>query len=347
MKRLILSLSFVILCCKGFSQWQLSLTLKNNEAIAGISAVTDNVIWVVSTNFILYTTTDGGSTWKRIQPSGLTINISLTQLYAVNATTAFLGVNTIFTGVGPGLIFKTTDGGKNWTAVFRHKGNCDIKFAMFDNNRGWMACNFDSFNGSVPAGQSLFYTTNAGTTWNIDTINDPTKNFIESLTINGKQVALGDQINFSYSANQGRSWTNQSFPGTISNTLMQFADSTYIVTNGDISFSIIAKRPGSNGWTTSTGYPNGLITTLVLDGNECWTSEAFDTLENFYSSDSAKTFTPFIADPNASFQYLTKARNGRTLVGGTPAFGGGRIWINKRNALPGREPYAFNETRKN
>ena len=33
---------------------------------------------------------------------------------------------------------------------------------------------------------------------------------------------------------------------------------------------------------------------------------------NFYSSDSAKNFEPFIADPDSGFQFSTKARNGRT-----------------------------------
>jgi len=33
---------------------------------------------------------------------------------------------------------------------------------------------------------------------------------------------------------------------------------------------------------------------------------------------------------NSSFQFLTKARNGKTLIGGTPSFMTGQIWINKR-----------------
>jgi len=333
MKKIISCLLVTILCHNCFAQWQLSLTLGNNELIAGISSPTDNVIWVVTTDFTIYSTTNGGSNWKKIVPTGLANDISLTQLFTVNTTTAFLGVNTNFTGVGPGIIYKTTDGGKNWTQVFKHKGNCDIKFAMLDDSKGWMSCNFDSFNGSVPSGQSLYYTTNGGSKWNIDSIHDPTKDFIQSLVINGKKLAIGDGNFFYYSTNKGRNWTKQKYPSQIANTLLQFEDSNYIVTNGDISFSIIAKRPGSNKWTTSTGYPNGLITTLVLDGNECWTSEAFDALTNYYSSDSAKTFTPFTVDASAGFQFLVKARNGRTLVGGTPSFMPGRVWINKRSIL--------------
>ena len=54
-----------------------------------------------------------------------------------------------------------------------------------------------------------------------------------------------------------------------------------------------------------------------------------DTFNNYYSSDSAKTFTPFIADPNSGFLMLTKARKGRTISGTT--FGGGaKLWINTR-----------------
>jgi len=127
MKKVISCLLVTMLCHNCFAQWQLSLTLGNNELIAGISSPTDNVIWVVTTDFTIYSTTNGGSNWKKIVPTGLANDISLTQLFTVNTTTAFLGVNTNFTGVGPGIIYKTTDGGKNWTQVFKHKGNCDIK----------------------------------------------------------------------------------------------------------------------------------------------------------------------------------------------------------------------------
>jgi hypothetical protein len=64
------------------------------------------------------------------------------------------------------------------------------------------------------------------------------------------------------------------------------------------------------------GIDNGFITGIVLDGNECWMTEAFDTNKLYYSSDSAKTFTFTMPVTNSSFQFLTKARKGRALIGG-------------------------------
>src|SRR5258706_1712507 len=113
MKKICTLFVFAISCSNSFAQWQLSLTMQSNETIADMSASTDNVIWIVTNNFIIYNTPDGGANWNRIKPKGLAANIFVLQLYTVNATTAFLSVNTGFTVVGPGIIYKTTDGGRN------------------------------------------------------------------------------------------------------------------------------------------------------------------------------------------------------------------------------------------
>ncbi|MEP6466039.1 MAG: YCF48-related protein [Parafilimonas sp.] len=347
MKKILILLSLFFACySNSFSQWQLSLTFNTNETIAAISAPTDNVIWTVTNNFFIYKTIDGGNTWKRIKCKGLAANISVLQLYVINASTAFLSVNTGFTGVGPGIIYKTTDGGSNWKQVFNHVGNCEILIGMFDANKGLMSCNFSSFNGSIKPGQSLYYTVNGGNMWKIDTINNPTKQFINSLVIHGRQVALSDLNFFNYSSKYGLTWTRQKFPENSTNQLMQFEDSSYIVTLTTSSTQVIVKLPGSNAWITSNATSNNLISCLVLDGNECWLGEALDTKNNYYSSDSAKTFTPFIADPNSGFQFLTKARIGKTLVGGTPSFMTGKIWINKRQATIAPRPPLNYEARQ-
>jgi len=333
---------------QGFSQWQLSLTCNPGESIAGISAPSNDIIWTITQNFFIYRTINGGSKWKRIKCKGLEKDISLSHFYALNASTAFVCVSKN-TGVGPGLIYKTSDSGLSWKQVFMHEGTCTVKLGMFNENRGLMACSFESFDGSVKTGQALYNTTDGGETWVLDTIN-PAKNYILDLEIKGKQVAITDYKNFYYSPNRGKSFPvsdklkNPSSP----KYYLQFEDSNYAILNASSLVDILVKRPGTNGWidmNAPPGIDNGFITGIVLDGNECWMTEAFDTNKLYYSSDSAKTFTFTIPITNSSFQFLTKARKGRTLIGGTPSFMSGKIYINKRApALSGYPVAYYNKT---
>jgi len=325
----------IVFCNHLFAQWQLSLTLKNNESIAGISAPTNKVIWCVSQNFFIYKTNNAGKDWSRIKCNGLTTNISILQLFAVDAATAFLSVDKN-TGVGPGIVYKTIDSGHNWLPVFTHKGTCNILISMFDAEQGLLACSFDSFNGSIPAGENLYSTYNSGNTWMIDSAVTP-KSFILDLEAKSHKAAFIDYNNFYYSSNRSGTFPlRYSIPHPSDpKSYLQFEDSNYVIFNSSSLIDIIVRRPASNGWIdmhTPQEVVAGAVTAIVLDGNECWMSEAFDTNQLYYSSDSAKTFTPTVPIQNSSFQFLTKARTGKTLVGGTPSFTNGQIWLNKRQA---------------
>jgi len=346
MKKAFVTILFLLLLIRCFSQWELSLTCNAGESLAGISAPSNDIIWAITQNFFIYRTINGGSNWKRIRCKGLEDDISLSNFYALNAATAFISVSKS-TGIGPGLIYKTSDSGRSWKLVFTHKGTCTFKLGMFNLSRGLMACSFDSFNGSVKTGQALYQTTDGGDNWIRDTA-DPSKNFIMNLEIKGKQVALTDYKNFYWSADRGNS-----FP--VSNNLrdpsspkynLQFEDSSYAILNASNLVDILIKRPGTGGWIdmdVPPGIDNGFITAIVLDGSECWMTEAFDTNKLYYSSDSAKTFTFTTPIPNSSFQFLTKARKGRTLVGGTPSFMSGKIYINKRAPALSGFPVAYSD----
>ena len=199
-----------------------------------------------------------------------------------------------------------------------------------------MACSFDSFNGSVKSGQALYTTNNGGDKWMRDTAN-PAHSHILNLEIKGKQVAITGYKNFYYSADHGKSFPVSDKLQSPSSPKyhLQFEDSSYAILNSDNLVDILVKRPGSSGWIdmhAPPGIDNGFITGIVLDGNECWMTEAFDTNKLYYSSDSAKTFTFTVPLSNSRFQYLTKARKGKTLIGGTPSFMTGKIYINRRKA---------------
>ena len=334
MKKTLLLILLLVLYDHLFSQWQLSLTFKKNETIADISAPTNKIIWSISSNFFIYKTNNGGENWNRIKCEGLTTNISILHLFAVDVSTAFLSVDKN-TGVGPGIVYKTIDSGHHWLPVFTHNGTCRILLNMFDDKQGLLACSFDSFNGSIPPGEILYSTNDGGNTWTVDSVVAP-KSFILNLVTKNRKAAFTDYNNFYYSLNRGAT-----FPVKYSllnkssgNSYLQFEDSNYVIYNSGSLIDIIVRRPGT-GWInmhTPQGVINGAITGIILDGNECWMSEAFDTNQLYYSSDSAKTFSSTIPLANSSFQFLTKARNGKTLVGGTPSFMNGQIWINKREA---------------
>ena len=332
------SLLLLIICNNSFSQWQLSLTMQTNETIAGISSPTDNVIWAITNSFFIYTTSNQGNNWKRIKCNGFAANISLTQLYVLNETTAFIGVNTGFTGVGPGIIYKTTDGGKNWQQVFTHVGNCDIIIGMFDDNKGLMACSFSSFNGSVPPGQTLYYTLNGGLTWTVHPKDPSTGTVISGLVTKDKKAGIVDYNNFYASENSSISFTTKDKLQNSSSfkNLFQFEDSNYALLSSGNSADLLIKRPGTHSWIdakTPPGLDGDFITAIVLDRNECWITEALDNNKLFYSSDSAKTFTSTVPFTTTSFQFLTKARVGKILVAGSPSFMQGKIWINTRQTI--------------
>lgn len=344
MKKILIAVLLLAFGTKNSAQWQLSLTCKQNETIADISAPSNNIIWVITHNFFIYRTNNGDNNWQKIKCKGLTSEISILQLYVVNASTAFLCVDKN-TGIGPGLIYKTTDSGSNWKQVFSHKGTCRIKLAMFNNNAGLMACSYDSFDGSVKPGQALYTTDNGGQKWHHDSVLHP-KSFIMNLETKNNQVALTDYKVFYYSPNRDKLYPviDKLKPLGEPKYNLQFEDSNYAILNAGNLVDILVKRPGTAGWIdeqTPPGVDNGAITAIVLDGNECWMTEAFDTNKLYYSSDSAKTFTSTVPVSNSSFQFLIKARKGKTLVGGTPSFMTGKIYINKRTATVQDGPIAF------
>lgn len=69
MKNFYACLVFAFACNICPAQWQLSLTLKENESIADMSSPSGGVAWIVTTAFYIYTTADGGAHWDRSNSS--------------------------------------------------------------------------------------------------------------------------------------------------------------------------------------------------------------------------------------------------------------------------------------
>jgi len=288
----------------------------------------NNNIWTIASDFNLYNTADGGLTWVKHQVKGLgnTSGLGVTYLWAINASEALLAADSLYTGIGPGFVYRTVDGGENWTKVFTHNGDTHIIIGMFNGKQGLLTCT----SGEGQFKQQLYYTVNGGSSWKLDTIN-PNK-YIETygFNVNGSQAAMSDEHRVHFSANKGKTWTTNQQELQAFN--IQFKDSSYAIANNQTF--LLVKRPGKS-WITDTDtmLTKHSICALVLDGKECWVAQGIDAgADNYYSNDSAKTFTAFRADPFKGFERMTKARNGKTIVANTGSGGNTNptLWINTR-----------------
>ena len=129
-----------------------------------------NVGYASGSRNAVFKTTDAGVTWTNISPFpalnagpvGFTNSfITYQEIQALDDNTVFV-IGNMFTNTGVKRVYKTTDGGLNWTDI---TGNLTALLPV-GNLIGLMM--HDANNGYVTAGNTLFYTTDGGTSWTMD-----------------------------------------------------------------------------------------------------------------------------------------------------------------------------------
>lgn len=129
--RALLPLFFATLACAQAWEPQASGT---TASLRGVSAVDARVVWASGSGGAYLQTNDGGETWRAAQVPGATA-LDFRGIKAVDAQTVYL------VSSGPGdksQIYKTADGGKQWTRQFTNpdpKGFFDA-IAFWDTKRG-------------------------------------------------------------------------------------------------------------------------------------------------------------------------------------------------------------------
>jgi photosystem II stability/assembly factor-like uncharacterized protein len=149
------ALLWIALSTLGFAQGghhsqQPTLTPQNSnttQLLIAVSAVNSNVVWAAGTGGTYVTTTDGGNTWTSGVVPG-TDQLQFRGVYAVSDKIAYL----LSIGDDPTnfQVYKTTDGGANWTTQFTNQiqaGFLDC-IAFWDADRG--IAQDDSVNGVFP-----------------------------------------------------------------------------------------------------------------------------------------------------------------------------------------------------
>lgn len=146
-----------------------------------------------------------------------------------------------------GQLYKTTDGGQNWTALNSGVASGIIRnITMFDLNNGW----------AVGDNGLILHTTNGGTTWTPQTSN--TTQTLRHVSIVSTNVAwvCGGNGTILHTTDGGANWTAQTSNTTVGLMSMDFVNAT-------------------NGWVvgSSGGAINGIIL-HTTDGGTTWTQQS-------------------------------------------------------------------------
>ena len=107
----------------------------------------------VNGEFEMYTTTNGGTTWTQVPGANIPNPLSTSEYGTVDVYTT-VGNNVIYFGTNAGRVFKSTDGGLNWTVTANTTLTGIDNLAFRDAN-----------NGIITEGSDMMRTTNGGTTW--------------------------------------------------------------------------------------------------------------------------------------------------------------------------------------
>jgi photosystem II stability/assembly factor-like uncharacterized protein len=149
--------SFIILLISSFAAAQKPQASGVDVQLRGISAVSDKVAWASGAAGTILRTTDGGTTWLKldiVDADGLDFR----DIQAFDQNTAYV------LSIGPGeksRIYKTSDGGKIWQRQFTNRDDKAFYdcFAFWDKTHGIAVS--DSVDGKFP-----LIATSDGFTWN-------------------------------------------------------------------------------------------------------------------------------------------------------------------------------------
>ncbi len=240
-------------------------SLYSGETVSfrGLHTVDENVAWVSGSEGVVLRTINAGKTWERkIIPN--TDSLQFRDVHAFNENLAFV----ISAGL-PAKIYKTTDGGNNWEAVYSNTK----EGVFFDAMDFWDEQHGIAFSDPIDGHLFIIITDNGGETWqevpkkNIPPVIEGEAGFAASgtcLTVQGdKNVWIGTggkAARVFRSTNRGKTWKVSATP----------------ITQGKPSTGIFSLRfkDAFNGIATGGDYANDTLRTnsaaTTADGGKTW-----------------------------------------------------------------------------
>ncbi|MEC5158730.1 T9SS type A sorting domain-containing protein [Chryseobacterium sp. MP_3.2] len=262
---------------------------------------------------IVSRTTNGGTTWTTANITGPGTNALISDLAAVNSTTAWVITAPSEAGPLANKIYKTTDGGTSWASqtVGFTAPSFGNQIYFWDANEGW-ACG-DPLGGSY----EMYKTMNGGTTWTV-VANRPASigdySYVGLKEVVGNTIWFGSDIGRIFrSSDRGLNWTSYFSPVT---------DFGGVTTSG--SSGVMAFKDTSNGLLIAVDGAGAVGTTSAVlysttDGGASW--DPVTTTGTWYFGDI--THVPGTANTYVSTGINSGAPN---FMGSSYSTDGGLTW---------------------
>ena len=201
----------------------------------------------------------GGTTWGNGNPNPGAITGDIYNIEALDANTAF-----VTTSPGATFIYKTTNGGTNWTQVYTIAGGFINTIKMVSATNGYAF-------GDVLAGNWLMLkTTDGGSTWTtLATIAGTGDGRNNCLQITGNDMWFGTgQNTVLHSTNLGVNWTVATVTGITGQvTGIQFNSATVGLVGGA---TMSKSLDGGTTWALLAASGTGTISGIEGSGNDYW-----------------------------------------------------------------------------
>lgn len=254
-----------------------------------VCAVNSNVAWTAGAGPTVRRTTDGGTTWTDATGSGLTGDV-----YFITALDDMIAFCT--TTPGSTMIYKTMNGGANWTPVFTQAGGFINAIKMTTPTTGY------AMGDPVGGKWTILKTTNSGLNWT-RMATEPTQiggelGWSSSFQISGSDIWFGTNSSRIYhSTNLGLSWIITSTPGLTNSYTVHYNNMVTGLAGGEVVMK------STNGGLTyaSAGFPGsgGAVSGISGSGSEWWSVKADSII--YHSPDEGATWIPVYFLPGAQF----------------------------------------------
>lgn len=310
MKKLIPVIFFIL-----FTQLAVAQMFEQNSGVSvslnSVSVFDLNNAWVCGANGTVLRTTNGGNNWLNVTGSGIPVNVTLVNIFAVTPslvlTAGYSGTDT--------WVWRTTNSGINWQQVFSQTGGFINALSIKNDSTGFMI-------GDPVGGRwSIWKTSNNGAVWDSTNLRVPQTGteagYSNCIVYSQLRVWFGTSNSRIYhSSNNGSNWTVQSTSPEIDVTSMWFdpnGNSTGYFGGNNIFKSTNFGMNWVNIGSLGTGLIRGMTGFPMWSGNVMYVRNASSSI--YYGFGTGQWFVYYTA-PAGSYNHIGVERNsGWPIVG--------------------------------